>query len=117
MQVTAALSEVKRLHEAGQPKIEVPVVPEAVDKAVKQQTDGWELVWHRHCGRAGRAMDHPARESHPGRGGDMIAIILSPPRPRVGRSRSCRLSHGPVMAPRLPAGRCERAHRHPHEIR
>lgn len=41
MQVTAALSEVKRLHEAGQPKIEVPVVPEAVDKAVKQQTDGW----------------------------------------------------------------------------
>lgn len=47
MQVTAALSEVKRWHEAGQPvkevavPVEVPVVPEAVDKAVKTQTDGW----------------------------------------------------------------------------
>lgn len=47
MQVTAALSEVKRRHEAGQPvkevavPVEVPVVPEAVDRAVKTQTDGW----------------------------------------------------------------------------
>lgn len=41
MQVTAALSEVKRRHMEGQPKMEVPIVPEAVDKAVKTQTDGW----------------------------------------------------------------------------
>ncbi|TDR34654.1 hypothetical protein [Aquamicrobium defluvii] len=47
MQVTAALSEVKRRHEAGQPKIEVPVevekpvVPETVETKVKKETGLW----------------------------------------------------------------------------
>lgn len=45
--VRSALAEVKRRHILGQPKIKVPVpvekpvVPEAVDKAVKTQTNGW----------------------------------------------------------------------------
>lgn len=47
MQVSAALSEVKRRHEAGQPKIEVPVevekpvVPETVETEVKKETGLW----------------------------------------------------------------------------
>lgn len=47
MQVTAALSEVKRRHDAGQPKIEVPVevekpvVPPKVEAEVKKETGLW----------------------------------------------------------------------------
>lgn len=43
MQITAALSEVKRRHEAGQPKIEVEkeVVPERVETKVKEKSDLW----------------------------------------------------------------------------
>ena len=46
-QVKAALAEVGRRHQQGQPKIEIkvpvdkPVVPEAVEKAVTKQTNGW----------------------------------------------------------------------------
>lgn len=50
MQVTAALSEVKRRHEAGQPKIEVPVevekevVPPEVEAKVKEKTSLWQKI-------------------------------------------------------------------------
>lgn len=42
-QVRAVLAEVRARHKAGQPveTVEKPVVPEAVDKAVKRQTNGW----------------------------------------------------------------------------